>query len=157
MINPPQNRPIILRDSREKQGYQFNKCSRCMGTEDCKLDYGDYQIKDHPCLIVIERKKSVLELCKNFGKERERFKREFIRMNEAGCKFKYVIVEDYYSSINRIRKYSRMSPTAIFESIIAFELKYNVHFIFAGTRKYAHDITRSLLLRAYEYLQEGII
>lgn len=141
-------------DSREKSPYKFNKCKNCAGCETSKLDYGDYQIKGMPELIAIERKKDVIELGGNLGKKRERFERELQRMQSA--KFRFIVVEDYWSSIFRLR-YSRIHPNALFESIIALELKYGVHFIFAGNRAMAHKITRSLLLRAYKYKSEGKI
>lgn len=146
--------PVIIIDSREKSPYKFNKCKTCDGAEVAKLDYGDYQLKGLPDLIAIERKKNVVELCGNLGKQRERFERELQRMQAA--KFRFIVVEDYWSSIFRL-KYSRVHPNALFESIMALELKYGVHFIFAGNRAMAHKITRSLLLKAYKYRNEGKI
>jgi len=150
--------PIILRDSREKPdyGYNFIKCDTCAGTEIAALDYGDYQVKNFPSLIVIERKQDISELCSNIGVHRERFERELQRMIDAGCQYKYIVIEDYYSSIYK-QKYSKIHPNAIFESIIAMEIKYGVHFIFAGTTEMARRLTRSLLLKAYKYKTEGLI
>ena len=150
--------PIILIDSREKKGhrYKFNRTDTCGGSEVCKLEFGDYVLKYHPNLIVIERKKSIDELCGNLGKNRDRFERELQRMVDAGCKFKYIIVEDYYSSINKPR-FSKMHPKAIFSSMIALELKYGIHFIMAGSRTNAKKITKALLLKAYDYKLRGVI
>lgn len=150
--------PTVLRDTREKEGhgYRFIKCDTCAGMEVAKLDFGDYAIKGHLDLIVIERKQSVSELTNNLGKERERFEAELQRIVNAGVKFRFVIVEDYYSSIFR-QSYSHMHPNAIFESIHALEIKFNIHFIFAGNAEMAHKITRSLLLKAHKYRQEGLV
>lgn len=146
--------PTIIVDTREQEPFEFRATDRCAGSESSKLDCGDYAIKDHTELIVIERKKGVDELCGNFGANRERFERELERMKTI--RFKYVVVEDYWSSIFK-PSYSRMPPNVIFESIFALELKYGIHFIFAGSRTMAHNITRSLLLRAYKYKMEGIL
>ena len=148
--------PTIIRDSREKpeHGYKFIKCETCLGMEIAKLDFGDYAIKGHLDLIVIERKQSVCELTNNIGKDRDRFESELQRMVNAGVKFRFVVVEDYYSSIFH-QKFTRMHPNAIFESIHSLEIKYNVHFIFAGTAEMGHKIVRSLLLKAHKYRQEG--
>jgi ERCC4-type nuclease len=150
--------PTIIRDSREKKhhGYNFIASKNCAGMEIAKLDFGDYAIKDYPDLIVIERKKSVSELCANLGVKRERFEAELQRMIDAGCKRKYIVIEDYYSSIYR-QKFSRMHPNAILESLNAISIKYDVHVIFAGTHEMAHKIVRSLLLKAYDYRLEGVL
>lgn len=151
-----QSLPWIIKDTREKTGYKYIASKNCAGMVQEKLDFGDYAIKDYIDLVVVERKASVTELCNNLGKERERFAAELQRMIDAGVKRRYVVVEDYYSSIFR-QKYTKMRPQAIFESIIGFEVKYNIHFIFAGTQEMGHRITRSLLLKSYKYYCEGIL
>ena len=144
--------PVILKDSREKDdhGYNFIASANCAGMEVIKLDYGDYAIKGHLNLITIERKKTVTELCLNLGKNRNRFIAEIERMVRAGCKRKYVVVEDYYSSIFN-QRFSKIPPNTLLESINSLSLKYNIHFIFAGNKAMAHKIVRSLLLKAYKY------
>lgn len=146
--------PIIIVDTREQERYEFKATEHCAGFEIAKLDCGDYGLKQYPNLIVIERKKSVDELCGNFGINRERFERELERMKSI--KLKYIVVEDYWTSIFRPH-FSNLPVNVIFESIFALELKYNIHFIFAGTRSMAHNIVRVLLLRAYKYHVSGII
>lgn len=140
--------PTILIDSREQNPYSFRASANCAGAEITKLSHGDYQIMNHPELISIERKASIDELSTNLGKHRERFERELEKMQES--KHRYVIIESHWSSIYR-PQFSKMSPNVIFGSIMALEIKYHVHFIFAGSRKMAHRITRDLLLKAYFY------
>lgn len=154
-----QELPIIVRDTREKpeHGFRFIASKTCAGMVEEKLDYGDYSIKDHTDLVVVERKQSVIELCGNLGKHRDRFERELQRMVDAGVRRRYVVVEDYWSSATRQQKYTKMRPESVFGSIIALQVKYNVHFIFAGTHDMAHKITRSLLLNAYKYHCQGLI
>lgn len=152
------NLPTIVRDTREKadKGYRFIASKTCAGMVTEKLDYGDYALKDHLDLIAIERKASVIELCNNLGKHRDRFERELQRMVDADVKHRYIIVEDYWSSALKKQRFTRMHPNAVFESIIALMIKYDVHFIFAGKHETAHRITRSLLLRTYkEYVSNG--
>lgn len=145
---------IIIKDTREKRGYNFSASKNCDGMVVEKLDFGDYAIKDHLDLIVVERKSSVIELCNNLGVSRDRFERELQRMIDAGVKRKYIVVEDYWSSTTRKQKFTRMSPNSVFESIIALMVKYDVHFIFAGKRELAQRITRSLLVKAYRHFVE---
>jgi ERCC4-type nuclease len=147
-------KPTIIVDSREKEPFRFRASATLAGTEVAKLDAGDYAIKDMEDLISIERKQSVTELAGNFGRNRDRFEREMERMQST--KFRYVIVEDHWSSLNgKLVKYSKMSAKAVFESITTFELKYGIHFIFAGNKKQAQAITRSLLIRAYKLRMDG--
>jgi ERCC4-type nuclease len=148
--------PVILRDSREQKGFSFRKSDNCAGMIVEKLDFGDYAIQEHLDLIIIERKKSICELCTNFGKKRKQFIAEFDRMVEANCKFRYVVIEDYWSSISK-QKYNRWKPDAILANIHSFELKYSLHFICAGNASMAQKLTRSLLIRAYQYRMEGLV
>ena len=126
--------------------YRFRADSRCGGCVVKKLDYGDYMIDGHPELVVVERKKNVDELCSNFGRHRDRFKRELERM--GACRWRYVVVEDSLRSAGDMH-FSRMHPNAFLASVIAFELRYGVRFIFADNRKWAHRVTKQILLRAH--------
>ena len=147
-------KPTIIIDSREKDPFRFRASASLEKAEVAKLDAGDYAIKGMEDLITIERKQSVTELAGNFGRNRDRFEREMDRMQSI--KFKYVVVEDHWSSLNgKLVKYSKMSAKAVFESITTFALKYGVHFIFAGNKKQAQAITRSLLIRAYKLRMDG--
>lgn len=147
-------KPKIIVDTREQKPHKFHKSKNCLGMEQKKLDFGDYTIEGLENFIIIERKQSIDELCGNIGKNRKRFEKELERMQV--CRYRFIVVEDYLSSIYR-RTFSRMKPNAVFETIWAWELKYDVRFIFAGTRKMAHKIIRSLLLRAHKYKEEGKI
>ncbi len=150
------NLPTIIKDTREKSGFNFKASKNCAGMIDEKLDFGDYAIKDHLDIVVVERKASVTELCNNIGRERDRFIRELQRIVDSGVKRKYVVIEDHYSSIFR-QRYTQINPTAIFESIIGFQVEYDIPFLFAANKQNAHRVTRSLLLKAYKYHCQGRI
>lgn len=158
MINPS-GLPTIVRDSREKEGHGYNFVAndKCAGMIIEKLDFGDYALKDRIDLISIERKSSVTELCGNLGRNRKRFEKELQRMVDAGVKRKYIIVEDHWSSIYNKSSYCKMPGHAMFESIIALQLKYDLHFIFAGSKKMAQRIVRSLLIKAWNYNEKEIL
>ena len=148
--------PVIIRDTREQKGYEFRRSKTCAGMVVEKLDYGDYAIKDMLDLISIERKNSIDELCSCLGKEKLRFDNELDRMC-AGSKLKYIIVEDYWSSIWSPRRRSKMHANAVIARIMSIEIKRGVKFIFAGTKKIAHRLTRELLVKAYQYKEKGAI
>lgn len=139
-------KPLIVVDTREQAPYKFRADRSCAGSVVKKLDYGDYQIDGHPELVVVERKKSIDELCGNIGKHRERFERELQRMQS--CRWRFVVIEDSWFSIQD-PDFSRMNYHAILATIVAFELRYGVNFVFANTRKWARRITKQILLKAY--------
>lgn len=146
------NRPTIIIDTREQEPYRFRASATVEAVVHEKLDHGDYSIKGYEHLISIERKKSVDEIAANLGRHRERFKSELERMQKSARR--YIVIEDHWSSIHNKKRFSKVHPNAIFESIIAMAMKYNVHVYFAGSRKNAHRIVRSLLLRAWKYREE---
>jgi ERCC4-type nuclease len=143
--------PLIIVDTREQKPYLFRKTKRCRGHIISKLECGDYQLSDCSDLIVIERKKNIDELCSNIGVHRDRFERLLQRM--LSFKLRYVVIEDYYSSIYRPR-FSKMSPSSIFGSIMSFQVKYNVSFLFCGNRDNARRVTRTLLEKAYKHRKD---
>ncbi len=139
-------------DTREKKPYLFRRDKLIGGHVIRKVDYGDYEIDGRPDLIVIERKKSVDELVTNFTRHRARFVREMEGMRRA--KYKYVIIEDHWSSIME-PGFSKVHPKQLIGSIFAFEIRYGVHFIFCGNRRWGMRIARQLLTKAYyEELKE---
>lgn len=141
-------KPLIVVDTREQAPYKFRADGACAGCVTRKLDYGDYQVDGYSTLVVVERKKNVDELCGNIGKHRERFERELQRMQV--CRWRFVVVEDYYSSIQKPR-FSKIHPQAILGSIISLELKYGVRFLFCGNRKFSCRMTKKILMTAYKY------
>ena len=58
-----------------------------------KLYIGDYQSWDNPRLVV-DRKKSLLELCSNVTQGHERFRRELLKAEDVGVKLVILCEED---------------------------------------------------------------
>jgi ERCC4-type nuclease len=145
------NKFTVIVDTREQKPYLFKRCGNIERCVRKKLDHGDYQIDNLPNLITIERKKDVNELILNLTKHRKRFIAELERMQSS--KYRFVIVEDYWSSIWK-SSFSKASPNSIFGSIVAFEIRYGVHFVFCGNRRFAMSMTRQLLTRAYKEMYE---
>lgn len=58
-----------------------------------KLYVGDYQSLDRPRLVV-DRKKSLLELCSNVTQGHERFRKELLRAEDAGIRLVILCEED---------------------------------------------------------------
>lgn len=147
--------PYIIRDSREKRGYTFRLTDKCKGTIEKKLDVGDYSLKGHESIIAIERKATIEELWNNFGQQRERFFAEFERMKDI--KFKYLILEFSYLNILKGTRYSKISPNFIISNLQKLELEHNVKIIYAGDRSCGQDVSRRILLKVWNYIQDGRI
>lgn len=160
MAKKKTNKPriTVIRDTREHpgHGYIFKATATCTGTVVQKLDFGDYslQVGDVSLedYVIIERKKSIEELCGNLGKNRARFIREMERM--AHVHHKFIVVEDYASSVFK-RHFSRMSSSSVLGSIVSLMMKYNVQIIFAGNEKFARMIVYKILTKAHDYWIEA--
>ena len=72
----PQEPYLVIKDTREKQGWDFPQSHSCVGTSIEKLDTGDYTIDGHRDTLCVERKGSVSEFAGNLVQEKERFVRE---------------------------------------------------------------------------------
>jgi len=144
--------PYIIRDSRERDGYNFRKTVSCAGMKVKKLDYGDYTLEGLEDYVIIERKNSIDELCSCLGKQRDRFMRELDRMDHV--KYKFIIVEGYWSDIYKRHRFTRMHPNAILGNLFSIMMRRGIHIIFGGTKKRAQQFVRWILRKAYKYWLE---
>ena len=143
--------PLIIVDTREKKPWRFNRTDNCRGTISQKLNVGDYSVQGIESVVTIERKGSVSELYGNLGKGRTRFFAEIERMGDM--KYKFVVCEFTFGQLLKQPRFSKMSPNSILGSIISLQLKYNVHFIFAGNK--GAMFTRKILLKVYDNCLKG--
>lgn len=133
----------VLKDTREKQGWDFNKdinrknskC-RCLGTETATLKTGDYTIKGYEDQILVERKSGFEELFNNMVPKtnKDRFEREMQRMLEV--EHRYIIIEsslnhDLWMSSPPQMKFG-LSVSRIFEWMIEVNQQYKITPILAG-------------------------
>lgn len=79
------DRHTIIVDTREKLPYEFENYN----VEVKKLDTGDYTLKGYEHLLVIEKKRNVIELANSIAKQR--FWREIDRMKNY--KYKFLILD----------------------------------------------------------------
>lgn len=132
----------IYVDTREKSNSWITKQWDEQGIiyKSKKLDSGDYApfIPKNEALgideeisfdgfISIERKNSATELAGNFGKNRERFKREFER-NKG--KMIVMVEGSSYADICKGEYKSDLKPLSFVASIHSFQDKYDVPFVF---------------------------
>lgn len=152
---------IILRDTREKQGWDFPRDSLCLGVEDTALKTGDYTLKDYEDIICIERKKCVSEIASNIGKYKTRFKAEMRRIEQI--KYRYIICEfslqdilDYpkNSNIPKSRRENMViTGKYVLKCLIEYQLEHGVQVVFCENAENAAAFARSLMKRIHETIE----
>lgn len=117
------------------------------------LKTGDYSIEGFEGEITIERK-TPAELYAMCGTERRRFERELERMREF--MFRAIVIEGTPKSIQTAVHRSRITYETVMRSLVGWELEYDVHVIYAGSRQMAARIVVTMLRRYARFRQEGI-
>lgn len=126
----------LIYDSRERETKALKKRLSETGfpsRREC-LKFGDYtaeytvdgkiySLRDE---IVIERKMSLDEICQNFTKGRDRFRREFERAVQKKAKVHLVIENGNYEKIIAGEYRSRLNNNSLYSSLIAFCDRYNI-------------------------------
>lgn len=112
------------------------------------LTTGDYSLRGFQDRITIERK-SKNDLYSTLGAGRERFTREFERMNEMD--FAAVIVEAcWYELITDPPFASRLSPKVVYRTVISWQQRYrNVHWWFCKDKRFAEKTAFEILRKFY--------
>jgi ERCC4-type nuclease len=138
--------PIVAIDTREQRPYRFPR------SEVQTLPTGDYSIvglEDH---VVIERK-TKSDVFGSLGRGRDRFEREFQRM--VGLDYAAIVIEASFDDLLHAPAYSRMSPSAVINSLLGWSVKYRVPVFFAGDRRHGNTMTQRLLEKFWRYYHEG--
>jgi len=131
----------IIVDSREQRPYSFRGYDIEIITG--ALPVGDYSIPGFEDRAAIERK-SINDLIGCLmGKNRERFERELTkgRYYELFA----VVVEASWQDIAKGRYRSAMKQRAAAQSLICFQVRHRVPFLFMGSRAASQYATYSLL------------
>jgi len=130
----------IVVDSREQAPYDFARFN--VGVVRVGLRTGDYSLPGMETLVAVERKAlDDLIGCLTVG--RDRFERELDRARGMACFA--VVVEASMEDVARHRYTSRMSPHAALQSILAFQVRYSVPFVWAGSRQGGEYVTHWML------------
>lgn len=130
----------LIYDSRERKTDALQKRLKATGfpyRREC-LQFGDYTaeytvdgaVHSLQNELVIERKMGIDELCGNFTKGRDRFRREFERAAAAKAKVHLIIENGNYEKILAGEYRSMLSSNSLYSSLVAFCDRYNitVHF-----------------------------
>lgn len=134
----------IIRDTREQAPFTFGgyDCEVQAGT----LPTGDYSLAGLVDRCAVERKSLDDLLGCLTGEGRDRFERELARAR--GLDAFAVVIEAGFQDMAEGRYRSRMKPHAALQSVLAFQVRYGVPFIWAGTRTGA-EYTAYHFLRHY--------
>jgi DNA excision repair protein ERCC-4 len=110
---------------------------------------GDYSLPGFEDRVAVERKALEDLISCLMGSNRDRFERELYRGRHYDLFA--VVVEATLSDVLRGHYRSGMKAHAALQSLIAFQVRYRVPFVWAGNRNGAEYITYSLLSK---YLRE---
>jgi len=125
---------VIQIDSREQWPLEFNGYE----TEVIGLPVGDYGIRGfsdwtNPAFIV--ERKSIDDLVGSLTSGRERFDREIEKMR--AFRFHALLIEGAEAEVELSRYRSCARPQSILQSIAAYQVRTNLHVVWAGDRNRA--------------------
>jgi len=143
----------IIVDTREQRPYQFEEYDVEVIRHGLKT--GDYSLAGHEDRVALERK-SLDDLIGCLTTGRDRFERELERARKLD--YFAVIVEASMEDVAKGRYRSKINSHAALQSILAFQVRYGVNFIWAGNRaggEYATFWTLEKYRRELEARGEG--
>lgn len=139
---------IVQVDTREQLPYSFERFPDVEVITEA-LPAGDYSLPGFEDRVAIERK-SIDDLVQCLmNDQRDRFERELQRASHYDLFA--VVVEATLHDVSRRKYRSQMNSHAALQSIMAFQVRYRVPFMFCGDRAGGEYVTHSLLEK---YLQE---
>ena len=138
---------IILVDTREQAPFSFKGFEA--HPEAATLPCGDYSLPGFEDRAAIERKSLEDLISCLMGDNRIRFEKELARARPYEVFM--VVVEAPLSDVSRGNYRSAMKAHSALQSIIAFQVRYRVPFVWAGNRAGAEYMTYHFLAK---YLRE---
>jgi DNA excision repair protein ERCC-4 len=143
---------VIVRDTREQAGYTFATITPPPQVITGTLKSGDYSIQGYENQVSVERK-SLIDAFGTFGNGRHRFEAELKRLSEY--RFAAVVIEaDWQTIIKNPPWRSKLLPKTVLASVIAWQMRFNVHFWACPDRNFAEKLTYRILDRFYRDQQE---
>ncbi|MFZ5427193.1 MAG: ERCC4 domain-containing protein [Thermodesulfobacteriota bacterium] len=121
----------VVVDTREQRPFAFNHAQYAAEVTTGTLRTGDYSLAGLEHCVAVERK-SLDDLIGCLTVGRDRFERELDRARSLECFA--VVIEATLDDVARHRYTSRMSPHSALQSILAFQVRYGVPFVWAGSR-----------------------
>ena len=138
---------VVLKDTREKNGWDFDSSNKCLAVARWGFKTGDYTVRGLEKDLVIERKASTGELAMNLGKKRKAFESEMERMSKF--RWKYIICEFSIDDLMNFPEnsgipkknllYVRMNGRFMWKKLCEYQEKYNVEVVFSGDKQTAEE------------------
>jgi len=138
---------IVLRDTREKTGWDFKSSNKCEAIVDWGLRTGDYTVKGLEKYLVIERKSSTGELSINLGKKRQAFEAEIERMQKF--RWKYIICEFSIDDLmnfpqgsgipKKQLQFVRMNGKFMWKKLCEYQEEHGVQVVFCENKEHAEE------------------
>lgn len=161
----------ILVDTREQYTDRARKRYESFGVPHTRatLSYGDYTynatLPDGRTiydvsntispLCVVERKMNLDELAECLGRSRERFKREFERAYEHGCRIYLLCENANWENLINGKYRSKFNASAFFASLLAWMVRYNANVTFCKEETSGRIIKEILYRDLKERLERG--
>jgi len=139
---------VVVTDTREQAPFTFGEITdargRVLEVATCRagLKTGDYSIRGLEDEIAVERK-SRTDLYGTVGRGRGRFERELERL--AAMAAPAVVIECDLASLLRPPSRSKVSPTSVVNSLIAWSVRHRVPVWPCPGRRFAEIVTYRLL------------
>lgn len=138
---------IILRDTREKTGWDFKTHDKCRAVVDWGLKTGDYTVRGLEKHLVVERKASTGELAMNLGKKRSAFEAEIKRMDNF--RWKYILCEFSIDDLmnfpensgipKKQLQYVRMNGKFMWKKLCEYQEQHGVQIVFCDNKINAQE------------------
>ena len=145
----------IIKDTREKNGWNFSPDEDCEKMELFALKTGDYSLAGMENTFAIERKGTTAELANNIWEKR--FEKELVRLDEF--KHAFIICEFTYDDIMMFPIGStipkslwhklRMTSKLMQSSLTRYMVQHNVKIIYAG--KNGESVAKQIFRQVFKY------
>ena len=153
-----QNNFVIIEDTREKNGWDFDGFEECKATIQRGLKTGDYTLEGLEDVLCIERKASTGELAMNLGKKQKQFDAEIERMSEF--RWAYILCEFSIDNLMQFPKgstipprrwkYLRMNGKFMWRKICEYKEQYGIETLFCDTKENAEESAMQIFNRVSE-------
>jgi len=140
----------IVVDSREQSPFPFSKYEAQV--ERAALPSADYSLPGFEDRVGIERKELGDLVSCLMGTNRERFERELRRLSVY--ELKAVVIEASMRDVADGLYRSEMKPHAVLQSVLTFQVRHAVPFLFCGDRAGAEYTTFWLLAKYAREIEE---
>lgn len=140
----------ILIDTREQSPFAFQGYE--VVVESAALPVGDYSLPGFEDRVSIERKSLDDLIGCLMNSNRERFERELARGRHY--ELFAVVVEATLADVSQGRYRSDMKPQAALQSLMTFQVRYRVPFMWCGNRAGAEYMTHGLLSKYFREILE---